>query len=85
MFSAYRRRIGGDDEPDLIFAHRPLDVFAVRGSPLPVQKDAGSTRAAVDGDGLALEVMRQPLRDPVRRVVILAEDDAAPLQPALLL
>jgi hypothetical protein len=62
-------------------ADHPLELLARHPRVLAIADQTGSTRAGVDPDGDLGHLDGEHPGQPSHRVVILAEDDAAPVQP----
>ena len=73
--------IGGDDQADAPLLDGLLDLLALDGGELVAPEHAAFSGAGVDGNRLAGQRLGQLGGHPVHRVVILAEDDAAMLEP----
>ena len=58
-----------------------LDVLALDGGEVCAAEHAALAGAGIDANRFARQRLRQLRREPVGRVVVLAEDDAAMLQP----
>ena len=62
-------------------AHGGLDLLALHRGEVAIPVDAAPARAGVDGDGLARQRRGQRGRERAHRIVVLAENDAAVVEP----
>ena len=75
-------RVGGHYEADRRVSDGPLDVLPLDAAPFAGEEDPGLARAGIEGDPLMPGSARRQARAPPKgRVVVLAEDDAAEVQP----
>ena len=80
---AFARGVGRNEQSDLPSLHRGLDVFALDGGEVGAAKDAALASAGVDRHRLARQRRGQLSSQRAHGVVVLAEDDAAVLEPGL--
>ena len=76
--------VGGNHDADVVIGDHPLELLADDADRLPLAIESAAIGPGIQPDGLGRMLGSQGVGDPAGGVVILAEDDAAEIQPTLL-
>jgi hypothetical protein len=77
--------IGGDHDADIMVGDHPLQRLAVDAHGLAVAVETAAVGPGIETDDLGRELSSHGIRYPAGGVAVLAENDRAEFQPALLL